>query len=417
LCLHNVIPFSYMSKQKSHTDKTAGADKTSIGFDYQHYFFLWKLFSLDTGESVGLEVKDDVHTELKNDKQVLYQLKHTIKKGSEGKPINLTELDKDMWKTFSNWAKIISDKNDGRSTKSAQLRFLAKTDFVLASNKSSNDNNEILSAISDFQNEKKTLSSLKKVFSDRKEATNNDTIERYIGDVLDLEDSVLEKFVSSTFFELDEDDLHKKCKDEIKADKIPENRIDDVFSSIDSAIRKDNFFTIKNRGKIIITFEEYYKKYRKYYDIARTGKLPIRRFKSDFPDSLENQTFIRQLIEIKDIDSEDIETITRHTRSKIAFISNIDEWVRNGEITNDEVELFLENAKMSWLNEYRRIHRNKWKILGFENKHGRKIIDLLRQENLKIDNQEIGISLSNGTFYRLSDIPEIGWRSDWKKYQ
>ena len=49
-------------KEKTQIEKTA-AETKSIGFDYQYYFFLWKLLSLETGESVGLEVKDDVHTQ------------------------------------------------------------------------------------------------------------------------------------------------------------------------------------------------------------------------------------------------------------------------------------------------------------------------------------------------------------------
>ena len=68
-----------MAKKQTQTDKTS-AETKSIGFDYQYYFFLWKLLSLRTGESVGLEVKDDVHTKLNNDEQIFYQIKHTIKK-------------------------------------------------------------------------------------------------------------------------------------------------------------------------------------------------------------------------------------------------------------------------------------------------------------------------------------------------
>lgn len=66
-----------MSNNKTHTEKTA-AESKSIGFDYQYYFFLWKVLLLQPNESVGLEVKDDVHTELSNNHQVLYQLKHVL---------------------------------------------------------------------------------------------------------------------------------------------------------------------------------------------------------------------------------------------------------------------------------------------------------------------------------------------------
>lgn len=128
-----------MSKLKTHTDLTS-AETKSIGFDFQYYFFLWKLLSLRNGQSVGIEVKDDVHCDLNNDEQILYQLKHTIQTSSDGSPINLTTLDNDLWKTLYNWSKIISDKNDDREDINSQLAFIKKTTYVLASNKSSTEN-------------------------------------------------------------------------------------------------------------------------------------------------------------------------------------------------------------------------------------------------------------------------------------
>jgi hypothetical protein len=125
-----------------------------------------KLLSLETGESVGLEVKDDVHTELNNSKQIFYQIKHTIQKKSDGTSTNLSTLDKDFWKTLSNWAKVISDKNDGRGKKNQQLIFLKKTSFVLASNKSSASNNKILKSIADLQIDQKSITKIKTVFKD-----------------------------------------------------------------------------------------------------------------------------------------------------------------------------------------------------------------------------------------------------------
>lgn len=115
-----------MSNDRKHTEKTS-ADSKAIGFDYQYYFFLWKLLSLKTGESVGYEVKDDVHTELANDHQILYQIKHTVKLNSSGSPKNLTTSDSDLWHTLSNWVQVITDANDGRENKGEQLKFLEKT--------------------------------------------------------------------------------------------------------------------------------------------------------------------------------------------------------------------------------------------------------------------------------------------------
>ena len=141
-----------MGVDKTHVEKTS-AETKSIGFDYQYYFFLWKVLSLKDGETVGLEVKDDVHTELKDSHQILYQLKHTVKTKQNNDPVNLSSLDKDLWKTLSNWVQVITDKADNRATLKKQIEFINKTSFVLATNKSSSKSNDLINTISDFQND------------------------------------------------------------------------------------------------------------------------------------------------------------------------------------------------------------------------------------------------------------------------
>jgi hypothetical protein len=74
------------------------------------------MVQLKSGQSVGYEVKDDVHIDKPDGKQILIQLKHSIETKSDGKIFNLTEKDPDLWKTISNWVKIINDKAENRIT-------------------------------------------------------------------------------------------------------------------------------------------------------------------------------------------------------------------------------------------------------------------------------------------------------------
>ncbi|MFC6979796.1 hypothetical protein [Microbulbifer taiwanensis] len=64
---------------KPHTEKTSAAG-TIAGFDFQYYYFLYKLLTLKKGETIGFEALDDVHTQLNNNHQILIQIKHTIQK-------------------------------------------------------------------------------------------------------------------------------------------------------------------------------------------------------------------------------------------------------------------------------------------------------------------------------------------------
>ncbi len=65
---------------RSQIEKTS-ADKTAIGFDYQYYFFLWKILGLRTGQKIGWEVKDDVHIETE-EQNYFYQVKHSVRTSS-----------------------------------------------------------------------------------------------------------------------------------------------------------------------------------------------------------------------------------------------------------------------------------------------------------------------------------------------
>ena len=149
-----------MADQKTHADKTAADDK-SIGFDYQYYYFLHRVLKLGKRQSVGLEVNDDVHTELENDQQILIQLKHTTQRKRDGSLINLTTFDPDLWKTLSNWSKVISDKGSGRNTERSQLNFVEKTEFMLVTNKSQTSTCRFFNVLETDNDSRKQLELLK----------------------------------------------------------------------------------------------------------------------------------------------------------------------------------------------------------------------------------------------------------------
>lgn len=404
-----------MSNNQTHTEKTA-AESNSIGFDYQYYFFLWKVLLLQPNESVGLEVKDDVHTDLSNNHQVLYQLKHTIKKNADGSIANLTTSDLDMWKTFSNWSKVICDKNDSRGTTLAQLSFVEKTSFVLATNKSSNKSNKVVGIISELQSSSKNVNDIRAYFETLAKGTTNEDLEGYINDVLNLDKKVLEQFLLNTFFHLDDDDIITKCKEAIKSKMIPQNKIDQAFSLIDSSLRADNFLQIKDRVKIEISFNDFYKKYRRHFDIFRNNTLIVQEYKGVLPDKLEDQIFIKQLLEIGFVESDDFDQISRLTLFKLKLLNNLEDWKREGEITDLEIKSFKENAYNLWDTEFRLQHMGTFSEEEYNNK-GIEVLRSVLRHSFNLVGQELDVDICNGKFYSLSDEPIIGWRKDWKKHK
>lgn len=401
-----------MTSGRTHTEKTSADDK-SIGFDFQYYYFLYRLINLKTGESVGLEVKDDVHTELNNDRQILVQLKHTTQTKADGSAINLTELDDDLWKTIFNWCKVITDKSENRTLESTQLMFVEKTDFILASNKVENEKNNFIKNLRKFKVGKINHKDLIDVITAIQNKSKNIEIKNHIAEILKLPPGVCEAFLKNIAFDLGNDDLIKKCKTSIKEAKIPENKIDDVFSSLDSQIRADNFIKIKNGEKIIIDFETFYRQYRRHFDQGRNADLIIKEFNFNFPDDLKDQEFIKQLLHIDDIAEDDLEAIADFTRCKLHVENNIDNWIKAGDISPIEKDRYEAEAEARWRIKFRASYRG----MTDENliiSAARKLVDKIREERLEIAGLQLGTEMSNGTYYHLSDVLQIGWHKNWE---
>lgn len=404
-----------MSSVSTVSDATS-ADKSSIGFDYQYYFFLWKVLCLQPGQSVGLEYKDDVHTELDNDTQVLYQLKHTVQKSnSTGKPTNLTSLDLDLWKTLFNWAKIIQDPNAGRTLPNEQLKFIQKTIFVLASNKSETKRNTVALLIESITNGELEPSNVKDRFRKLTEKSQSTDIKKYSETILSLSSDVLYNFLKRVSFELNQEYIIKKCHDAIKAKMIDDKDVESAFKLIDSSIKESNFISIKANSKIIISFDEFHKKYRKYFQKFQNSELNVYEFDETLPSDMGNLTFIKQLIEIDDFDQDDLDTIIEFTSLMLKAQKNINNWYSNGELTDIELNSLKKNTLRDWKNLWRMKYRN-----FDESSHNALALDLvdsMRSKTITYDVLPNDLTISNGYLYYLSETPDIGWRKDWEKYK
>jgi hypothetical protein len=390
-------------------DKTAADDK-SIAFDFQFYYFLYRLLQMKKGESVGFEVNDDVHTELSNNRQVFVQLKHTVKTKADGNPVNLSCLDKDLWKTLYNWSQVITDSTSGREDISEQIKFTQKTDFLLSSNKTDNAGNSLLINIRKFKDNEINQEGLKKIISALEEKTTDKDIKKYIKKVNSLPEDVFESFIKNIDFELELNDIITLCISTIEEKFYIRKHAEQIFRNLDSQLHQDNYYTIKERGKVIISYEDFFKKYRRFFDEVRSDKLQVISAISAIPDCLTQQTFIKQLIEIGDIDT-DSDDIMRYTMEKIKCVDNIARWHQDGDITQKDIEKFAEEA----VNRWRIIFKQTHKKTGCEKEKANNVVDEVRREKLKIIGQELDTDLSNGEFYELSDYPKIGWHKDWEQ--
>ena len=144
----------------------------------------------------------------------------------------------------------------------------------------------------------------------------------------------------------------------------------------------------------------------------------------EFPDSMEDQIFIRQLLEIGDLEkkSSDIKTYTSYM---LEAFNSLEKWISEGDVLPTDVVDFEENSILYWKNEftakYRRIRNtlsdgintndveNEIKLLSLE------LLDVIRKKELRLSNTDLEIKLSNGYYYYLSNEPKIGWHLNWEE--
>lgn len=421
-----------VKKQVSIQEKTS-ADSKAIGFDYQYYYFLYHMLQLKNEESIGYEVKDDVHIDKSNGKQILIQLKHSIETRADGSIINLAEKDEDLWKTISNWKDLINDPFEKRMTLEVQIEYIKKTDFQLVTNKSNSTSNKFISSLQSFQENKLNIKELRSYLTELstpKKNKNPSSVDNYIIEIIKQDDEWLKEFFSRLFIEHNKDDLISRIKMKIKEKNIDDNRIDDVFAAVDSHLRRMIYDDVKARKKVTITFDDYHKRFTRFFKLGQSIKLPIRLSakKVELPQYPENYISIKQLIDIEDLhqtDEDYEEKLINIFASKMEMQDHLTRWIQKDEITLEIIKGFNETTKKLWQNIFNGTYIElKRKLRGgtISDISDEEIIGLalkcyyeVLKKELIIDETPLDITMSNGQFYLLSEIPVIGWHYRWKE--
>lgn len=404
---------SNKSIEKEHTAAPQGA-----GYDYQFYYFMYLVLDIRFSQKIGYEVKDDVHIDHEDGTTILFQTKHTVVKNALGEAQNLTNLDVDLWKTLHNWSNFIKDKGK------LYNEFLNKNSFIFITNKSE-DNNKLIDSLlifkqdNDVENFIITLNELKK-------ETKSKVIEGYIKTVISLGKIKLKKFLSKLYIETGVEGIQKKIKDRILEKFHQPKIVDPIFERLSGALFDAKYFDTLNNNSFEITFEDFSKRFGRCYQIANDPKpLPIRKLDVFLPDELEEQIFIKQLIDIGEVEKGSDEIIL-YTKQMLSFLNNFEYWL-NEEffIQQDEVDGFKNNSIMIWANEFRAKYRKIKKQLDSMilvedlsqeiNDIGIELVDYIRKQDLAISGfPPLGIELSNGHYYALSNSLDLGWHLDWK---
>ncbi|TFE03847.1 ABC-three component system protein [Jeotgalibacillus salarius] len=422
-----------MSKKEKSVQELTSAESKSIGFDYQYYFFLNEVLKIESEESVGYEVRDDVHIDKADGKQILIQLKHSVVTKASGGISNLSEKDIDLWKTISNWIEMINDKTEGRKELKEQLKYILNTSFILVTNKSITSSNLFFINIEEFQKGNISINNIRDYLADLskvKKGKNSSVTDCYIKKLLKQDDTWLEPFLRNLEVKNNVDDLINLAKLRIKEKNVNDTRLEDVFKAVDSSLRKLIYDEVKDGNKVILTFSEYHKRFTKYFELGRSRKLPIRlnNPKHNKPADPEKHTSIKQLIDIEVINPEDEDfedKIVEIFTCKYLMHNNLEQWIQDVDITEEQKDKFEQDVIKKWDNHFNNIHskiRRKLRRVKLDDIDQEELIESAIDcyygtlgMSLKIDETELDARLSNGYIYLLSDKPSIGWYFGWKE--
>lgn len=410
-----------MSIEKAKSRNTS-ADKTSIGFDYQYFYFISLLMDLEKGQKIGYEVLDDIHIELPDGQIIFMQLKHTFQKNSDGQSVNLTERDMDLWKTIYTWCLEV----DKKETLLSKREFIANSKFVLVTNKSENENcffdnyQKLIDGELSIANYRKYIKGL------RDNSSKENPNKKFYKGIYSFTSELLILLMNKIEFNMNEDDLIEKIHNQIESKFVNKKRVDDVFIKIIGELTVWKYSTIKNCGKVELTYDQINSKLTRSFELARIDKLPRRKYELQLPDKLSEQNFIKELIDIGDIKAIDEELVIEYTLDKLKMFNHLTEWRKESLIGSNEVKLYNNESKLIWRNIHKDCHYEtdeavidkiaNDEISKINKKSSRKCLNKCRRERLKINfGEELEINLSNGQFYLMADDNKIGWKYEKKE--
>lgn len=400
-------------------DSNAGG--SIAGFIYQVYYFLYRLLTMQRGETVSLEKIDDVGTETENEEaRTYYQLKHTI--NSKPSAIKrMSDRDTDLWKTLSMWVTIIKKQGD----ENAQRIWIEQSEFVIISNKAT-DTNQFFQLLGEYQQNEEKWEDLKKYMAEQaavepkeketekeeKEKEDKKTIYYYTKNVNEF--ALLKEFLLKVEPEL-------KSDNEIKADI-------DYYLVNKWNFKEPNAIVLRERlyGRIsgLITdkvlefnLESFHEKFGELFTKVKERKFVPSNKTFLIPENPREQVFIKQLVDINDVMAQTVDDIKELTQQKLQFENDYNDALSVSD--GDDRVIFENDVKTRWKKHYRKHNNGIDDTTKKEDADvaARLVLDGVRSEHLIFDQDILNESNSNGCYYHFSDgkTPKIGWRYDWKE--
>lgn len=388
-------------------DKVA-ADQTQLGFDYQDLVCLEYLIGMKRGETVGLEVLDDIHHERIGDGKTLVQVKHSIDDGSA-----LTNRDIDLWKTLYNWSNVLDQLG------SADIKFIFFTNkkmtevdgFLHLINSENLDISSIVGSINKI-----------KVGLDQKEASKaagekENPIKKYVDFIHGESNAKKEALFRKIEFVFSIEDIFDRLAKKIEYFSISDTQSSDVLNQLIGVFNKKKYEIIKAGEKILIDYDTFRNSFQfdRIIKISQDRKIDFSRyhhFKNVSTINPRDGLFAKQLSDIG-ISQEDI---IEHAIEYAATSMFIQKLIIEGEFSDIENYSINEEVFHGWKSLHSSLYdQNEIKNNEQHSSIARNCFRGVGNIPVAVANSPLSRAMVVGKSIELSDISRIGWRKDWKE--
>ena len=386
--------------KKTNIEKTHVPDKV-YAFMIQSHHMLYELLNCKDGDSVSVEVFDDVGVEHEDGSKDAIQLKSAL---SNRNPVSNKAAD--LWKTMYNW--LISVE--------AGVFDPGKVKFILFLNV--NKQGTIVNgfhlaerydeAVLAWKNARREFYDEKGILKEIGEEYKKYIEEFFVQDRMEMACKIIQNFELKKCI----DNYTLTVRKEFDKSGIPADIIEPIYMGIIGWIDLNVTKMVENNEAIIISFENYQVQLRALYrDYNQKHSLmphSVKPSKFEIQNELQQQrTYITQL-EIIDCDyTEKIEAINDFIRASIDRTI----WADNGDISFLSMQSYEETLKRSWNLERKMIMIEKKNELPEE--QGKLIYYKCQRNQIEMPSVSVPEFFQNGCYHLLADGLEVGWHPQY----
>lgn len=386
---------------KINIENTHVPDKV-YAFMIQSHHMLYELLDCKKGDTVSIEVFDDVGVEHEDGSKDAIQVKSAL---SDRNPVSDRAVD--LWKTLYNWIIAVeSNELDAEGSKFIIFITVNKAGTIVNAFQKANSFDMAAKAWEDTRkNFYEDSGKQKEIGNEYKKFLTYFYDERN----KELACKIIQRFELKKCIDNYSEEVRKKFDDA----NVPEDIREPIYEAIVGWIDLQLTKMAEARKPIVITFENYqkelsalYREFNQKHSLMSYSRKPgDREIDSEFR---KQRTYIEQL-DIIDCDyTEKVEAINDYLQAA----SDRTIWAEKGDISLHSIKIYEEKLKRCWNLEKRMVLLEKKSDTPEE--QGKMIYYKCQEKKIDMDAFFVPESFQNGCFHSLSDNLEIGWHPEYR---